>query len=72
VRLHNIRLLSCCTGKSENGQYCFAEELSNALGVTVEAPDADLFVLPNGELRVNLDNSGHFITFTPNIRRRLK
>jgi len=32
----NIRLLSCSTGKIVDGNYCFAEELSNALGVCVE------------------------------------
>ena len=39
-----IRLLSCSTGKQEGANYCFAEELANALGVEVKAPNDMLYI----------------------------
>ena len=39
----NIRLLSCSTGKQIGEEYCFAEELANALGVIVKAPTDTLY-----------------------------
>ena len=68
----NIRLLSCSTGKRVEGDYCFAEELANALGVKVKAPNGVLYMLPNGKMHVNKDESGQFVVYTPNERRRLK
>lgn len=40
----NIRLASCSTGKGENS---FAQQLSRALGVTVKAPDDDVYYAPD-------------------------
>ena len=68
----NIRLLSCYTGLRVDDAYCFAEELANALGVTVEAPDMKVYTAPNGEIRVGLFGEGHMISYEPNERRRVK
>ena len=68
----NIRLLSCSTGKRVNGDYSFAEELANALGVKVTAPNGVLYMPPNGKMYVNKDGSGQFVIYKPNERRRLK
>ena len=68
----NIRLLSCNTGKSSGDAYCFAEELANALGVTVSAPNKTLYIFPDGTLRVGRSGDGMFVEFTPNQRRRIK
>ena len=67
-----IRLLSCNTGKSDGDSYCFAEELANALGVDVMAPNKALYIYPNGRLRIGKQGDGAFITFKPNQRRRVK
>ncbi len=67
-----IRLLSCNTGKPLDGENCFAEELANALGVEVMAPDNVLYISKNGELRVGEFGEGKFITYIPNQRRRIK
>lgn len=40
----NIRLASCSTGKGNNS---FAQQLSKALGVTVKAPDDDVYYAPD-------------------------
>lgn len=40
----NIRLASCSTGKGENS---FAQQLSKVLGVTVKAPDDDVYYAPD-------------------------
>lgn len=64
----NIRLLSCSTGKRVDGDYCFAEELANALGVKVKAPNDTLYIVENGELYVGLFKGGAFETFKPNQR----
>lgn len=67
-----IRLLSCSTGASNGDEYCFAEELSNALGVEVKAPNDVLFISPNGVLSIGENGKGQFITFKPNQRGRRK
>ena len=53
-------------------EYCFAEELANALGQAVEAPNDKLYIDENGGLRVVLLGDGDFITFEPNERRRMR
>ena len=68
----NIRMLSCSTGKRVDGDYCFAEELANALGVKVKAPNDTLYIVENGELYVGLFKGGAFETFKPNQRGRKK
>ena len=68
----DIRLLSCNTSKSVGDAYCFAEELANALGVTVTAPNKTLYIFPDGRLRVGKLGDGTFVSFKPNQRRRLK
>ena len=68
-----IRLLSCLTGHPlPNGEYCFAEDLSNALGVPVRAPIDDLRISVDGSLNVfgYLTDDG-WKTYTPNERRRM-
>ena len=50
-----IRLLSCSTGKQEGENYCFAEELANALGVEVKAPDDLLYIYPSGNMYIGED-----------------
>lgn len=68
----NIRLLSCSTGKIVDGNYCFAEELSNALGVCVEAPSDVLYIRSNGTFSVGEEETGNMITYKPNQRGRIK
>ena len=69
----NIRLLSCSTGQRiDDASYCFAEELANALGVKVTAPNDVLFIVPTGKMFVGENGEGSFITYKPNERRRLK
>jgi hypothetical protein len=68
----NIRLLSCSTGKIIDDNYCFAEELSNALGVCVEAPNDELLIGSNGLLKVGRTSGGQMITYKPNERGRMK
>ena len=51
-----IRLVSCSTGNTEEPGDCFAQLLSNELGVQVEAPTQILNVYPNGDFFVD-DNS---------------
>lgn len=68
----NIRLLSCNTGLIVDGGYCFAEELANAMGVIVEAPDMEVYTTPSGEITVGLRNEGHMILYKPNERRRIR
>lgn len=63
-----IRLLSCSTGKN----YCFAEELANALGVEVKAPDDLLYIYPSGNMYIGEDKDGHMISFLPNQRIRMR
>lgn len=68
----NIRLLSCNTGKIIGEKYCFAEELANALGVSVTAPNKALYIFQDGRLKVGKFGDGEFITYKPNQRRRIK
>lgn len=68
----NIRLLSCNTGKPNGDDLCFAEELANALGVVVEAPDNYLIILPSGKLQIGYLSEGRMRKYKPNERRRLK
>ena len=67
-----IRLLSCSTGRITGDEYCFAEELANALGVEVIAPNDILYISANGELQVGDAGDGKFVIFKPNQRRRIK
>jgi len=71
-RGQNVRLLSCSTGKIIDGEYCFAEELANALGVEVSAPNDTLFIFKSGEFRIGKRGDGAFVSFQPNQRRRFR
>lgn len=67
-----IRLLSCSTGKQFGDAYCFAEELANALGVEVKAPNDTLFISATGNMYVGEDKDGRMVSYFPNHRRRRK
>lgn len=67
-----VRLLSCSTGARMENDYCFAEELANALGVEVKAPDDVLFISSAGVLKVGTHGEGHILLFAPNQRGRRK
>ena len=67
-----IRLLSCSTGAANGDDYCFAEELANALGVEVMAPNDLLYIEGNGNMSVGFMGQGKFETYKPNQRRRIK
>ena len=67
-----IRLLSCSTGKQSGDAYCFAEELANALGVEVKAPNDTLYIYKSGRMHVGNQGAGKFASFMPNQRRRKK
>ncbi len=74
-----IRLLSCSTGKIDNG---FAQNLANKLGVPVKAPTDILWVKPsgkyyvksgkviNGHLYEDGSKTGKFKIFYPNRRKK--
>ena len=74
-----IRLLSCSTGKIDNG---FAQNLANKLGVPVKAPTDILWVKPsgkyyvksgkviNGHLYEDGSKPGRFKIFYPNRRKK--
>ena len=68
----DIRLLSCSTGVKVNGNYCFAEELANALGVKVFAPNGLIFFRKDGTFYIKKDHSGSMIEYKPNEGRRFK
>ena len=68
----NIRLLSCNTGLKIGDNYCFAEELANALGVIEEAPDMEIWTDHNGRTKVGWFGEGHMIPYKPNERRKVK
>jgi len=69
----NIRLLSCDTGRmSTDGAYCVAEELANALGVTVIAPNDVIIIRRDGSFKIGIFNKGSMVKFVPNQRRRLR
>ena len=55
-----------------DGGYCFAEELANALGVEVKAPNDMLFITPSGNMHVGEDKDGRMVSFLPNQRRRMR
>ena len=67
-----IRLLSCSTGRIVGDNYCFAEELANALGVDVMAPNDVLYVSRSGDLQIGDAGDGCFVVYRPNQRRRIK
>ena len=68
-----VRLLSCDTGRvSDNSGYCVAEELANALGAAVIAPNDMLFIRSDGSYYVGFSGAGKMVEFLPNQRRRLK
>ena len=67
-----IRLLSCNTGRKTSDDYCFAEELANALGVTVYAPNDLLIFNDDGTFEIGEFGEGSFVPYKPNERRRLK
>ena len=67
-----IRLLSCSTGKTDGVDYCFAEELANALGVSVKAPNDVLYISKSGSISVGKNGNGKIVEFKPNHRRRIK
>lgn len=67
-----IRLLSCSTGKPNGDEYCFAEELANALGVTVKAPNDVLYISPKGIISIGAEGKGSFVNYKPNQRGRRK
>lgn len=69
----NIRLLSCNTGKApDDGSYCVAEDLANALGVIVKAPDDLLYFKSDGSWYVGPFQKTELTEFSPNQRRRFK
>lgn len=67
-----IRLLSCSTGKQMGDDYCFAEELANALGVTVKAPNDVLYISERGILKVGNSGEGKMVSYSPSQRERRK
>ena len=67
-----IRLLPCSTGKQIGEGYCFAEELANALGVTVKAPSDTLYISKHGVIYIGELRDGKFIDYHPNQRGRRK
>ena len=57
----------------QNGDdYYFAEELANALGVTVKAPNDLLYIMPSGRMYVGEARDGKFVDYHPNQRGRKK
>ena len=68
----DIRLLSCYTGYSMGTEYNFAEELANALGVTVWAPNDLLIIGQYGTISIGIGNSGQMIPYMPNERGRIR
>ena len=67
-----VRLLSCSTGQVGASGLCFAEELANALGKTVYAPDDLLFVSGNGTIKIGKYGTGRMVAYKPNERGRIK
>ena len=67
-----IRLLSCSTGHPDG---TFAQNLANKMGVVVRAPSDLLHIWFNGNMVIGPDkytNSGHWIDYYPQGRRRKK
>lgn len=70
-----IRLFCCNTGRTSgypDWDYCFAEELANILGVTVDAPDDLLYIYDNGDWGVGISMKKELTPFQPNQRGRHK
>ena len=68
-----IRLFACNTGKRNgSSEYCFAEELANALGTVVYAPDDYLYITVDGRYYIGTTRNTKLTAFYPNERRRLK
>lgn len=67
-----VRMLSCSTGKQVDGGYCFAEELANALGVAVKAPNDTLFIRKDGSFYIGDDRRGKMVMYYPNQKGRKK
>lgn len=67
-----VRLISCSTGKPRGDEYCFAEELANALGVTVFAPNDLIFITKSGKISIGRTGAGSMVPYKPNERKRLK
>lgn len=66
-----VRLFACKTGIISDDEYCFAEELANALGVEVLAPSDLIYLMPHGKYRIGFDDR-KFTPFRPNQRGRYK
>lgn len=58
----SIRLLSCATGKCEQG---FAKNLANKLGVPVMAPNDILTITSTGREIIGENNTGSWVLFMP-------
>lgn len=67
-----IRLLACNTGVRVGEEYCFAEELANALGVVVYAPNDLLFIRKDGTFYIGIMEQGDLIPYKPNEMGRFK
>lgn len=67
-----IRLLCCNTGKKTDGNYCFAEEPANILGVRVDSPNGMLYINRDGSFYIGHVGNKELTTFLPNERRRRK
>jgi hypothetical protein len=59
-----IWLIGCNTGASVSSGNNFAQDLANALGVTVMAPTTDTFTDSNGQ--ISLAPGGTYMSFSPN------
>lgn len=53
---HDIRLLSCDTGRLDQNGNCVAQELANILNVRVKAPIDTLIINPDGKLTVGVND----------------
>lgn len=68
----DIRLIACSTGVKNEGGYCFAEELANALNVSVYAPNDLIFITKSGSIYIGRTGDGSFVKYSPNQRGRTK
>ena len=60
-----IRLISCSIENTNNTRNCFAQLLTNELGVQVEAPTKKIYVFENGEFTIGRANDGEMKLFYP-------
>ena len=63
-----IRLIACSTGKANDKGDCFAQRLSDLLGVEVEAPNDYVWVFPDGHMTIGSTpsaNTGEMLHFYP-------